>query len=72
MNVLESTECLLQLDTLNGWQGPQSVNKIFEQFKGIDALEELQKNPNYEIYLKATELLTKFFEQLNQYDENVF
>lgn len=48
---MEALEELFKLDAINGWTGEKtSVCNIFNNKGGLDALEDLQKHPNMEIY----------------------
>lgn len=63
MNVMESIAELLKLDIHMGWQKTEnSIAYAFERNGGLDALEDVQKHQNYNVYQAATEILTKFFE----------
>lgn len=45
---------------MNGWAGRESVRGVVELNNGFDALEELCKHPNYDIYQLAEEIITKY------------
>jgi len=50
-NLLESIDSLLKLDDFYGWKKTEhSVAFVFERNGGLDALEEVQKHPNKQIY----------------------
>lgn len=54
----------MDLDELNRTKNTEeSILLFFEREKGLDALEELQKNPNNNIYLRTIDILTKYFEE---------
>ncbi len=60
---MESIDCLLQLDAQNEWKRTEkSIAFKFEQNNGLDALEELQKNPNKSIYDQSVKILSDHFE----------
>eukprot|EP00347_Sterkiella_histriomuscorum_P007064 403350389 len=62
-NILEAIEEILNLDEFNSWKATEkSVAFMFEKNSGLDALEELQKNPNKDVYDKSMQILTKYFE----------
>lgn len=64
---MESIEYILDLDEYNGTKATeQSITLLFEKLGGLDSLEELQKNPNHDVYLRANNILTKYFESDNQ------
>ena len=49
-----------------GWvKSENSVAFALEKAGCLDALEEVQKHPNYEIYMFANSILSKYFEQAN-------
>lgn len=53
-NILEAIEEILNLDEFNSWKATEkSVAFMFEKNSGLDALEELQKNPNKDVYDKS-------------------
>ncbi len=53
-NIIEAIDELLKLDIHMGLKNtPNSICLMFEKYGGLDALEEAQKHPNYDIYQKA-------------------
>jgi hypothetical protein len=64
---MEAIDQVLALDIYNNWKGTEgSMAHKFEIQKGLDALEELQKNPNKHIYDQALKILTTYFEIDNE------
>ena len=62
-NVLESIAEILALDPYMGWsRSDSSVAYHFERAGGIDALEECQKNGNYEIYEMSATIIKTYFD----------
>ena len=62
-NILEAIDDIFQLDEYNSWKKTErSMAFMFERNSGLEALEELQKNPNKVIYDKAMKILTTHFE----------
>lgn len=54
---------LLALDLYFGYKGTNNAIALsFERAGGLDAIEEIQKHPSYEIYDMANKLLLKYFE----------
>lgn len=48
---MEAIDQILYLDNYHGWKNTEkSMSYMFERNKGIDALDELQKNPNKGIF----------------------
>ena len=43
---------------------------MFERMSGLDALEELQKHPNIDVYNKCNEILHKYFQSADNMDMN--
>lgn len=63
LNVLDTVNDLLMIDDYYGYRNtPRSVIDDFERAKGLDGLEEIQKNPNYDVYTRTVEVLSKHFE----------
>ena len=63
-NILEAMAAFLELDVQMGWTRTEhAVAFMFERAGGLDALEEIQKHQNYEIYKNAADMITKFFEE---------
>ena len=63
-NILESIYDILELDNLfpeDYRRTDQSMAHNWERAGGLDALEEVQRHPNIEIYKAAGEILAKFF-----------
>ena len=61
---------MLKLDDYFGTRNtPNSIVTRFEQVGGIDALEEMQKHPNYDIYQLANKILSSNFESENQMND---
>ena len=61
LNIIEALDKLFQLACIN--QSIESVKIKFEELKGFDNFEDLQRNPNYEIYNKAGEFLRRYFDE---------
>jgi hypothetical protein len=62
-NLMEAIEALLQLDEFFDWKKTDnSIAYMIEKNSGLDALEELQKHPNKQIYDQAVALLTNYFD----------
>ncbi len=60
---MEAIDDILKLDVFYGWkQTERSMAHLFELNKGLDALEEIQKHPNKDIYEQASSILTNHFE----------
>lgn len=61
--MIEAVDCLLQLDGFFGWKKTEkSVAHAFERNGGLDAVEELQKHPNKQIYDMSVNLLSAHFD----------
>ena len=62
-NILEAIYDVLELDICipEMRQTDNSMAYNWEKAGGLDALEEVQHNPNFEIYKAAGEIITKFF-----------
>lgn len=59
-------ESMLKLDDYFGTRNTKnSIVTMFENAGGIDALEEMQKHPNYEIYQLANRILASNFESVD-------
>ena len=68
-SVLDSIEDILKLDDWFGTaRTQQSITLQFERYGGLDALEELQKHPNIDIYNRCSEILLKYFEPADKMD----
>jgi hypothetical protein len=62
-NLLESLECLLALDDSQGWRRTErSIAYLFERTGGLDIIEEVQRTANYDLYKRAADITTRFFE----------
>lgn len=60
---MEALTDLFELDKINGWGNTaHSVTNAYNNNGGLDALEDLQRHPNLEVYQMSTKLLTKYFE----------
>jgi hypothetical protein len=46
-----------------------SIATLFEGLDGLDALEEAQKHPNHEIYARANNILSTYFESADSMDD---
>ena len=67
MNILDAIDCSLMLDELNGWTKTEnSISFVFETSKGLDGLERVQANPNQGVYNAAINLLSKYFEVVEE------
>lgn len=63
MNLLEAIDAILKLDEIMGWsKTDRSMAYLFERTGGLDVLDEVQKNPNFQIYKQAAEITSKYFE----------
>jgi len=63
MNILETFECLIKLETVVHRNDPDfEIRRLIEFNGGLDALEELQKHPNKHIYDASSSLITKYFD----------
>ena len=62
-NILEAIAEFLTLDALMGWTKTESaVAYHFERAGGLDAIEDVQKSSNMEIYHMAVELVKTYFD----------
>lgn len=65
--VLEAIEVVLKLGNRLGLNYAQ----MFDELTGLDQLEALQEHPSEEVYLKAVEMLEKYFGVEDEEDENI-
>lgn len=62
-NILESIIEFLKLDKIMGWdKSENSIAHKFEENKGLDAIEEVQRHPNIAIYKLSNEILITYFD----------
>lgn len=67
MNVLEAVDAMLRLDNEAGFANTDNAMVfLFETQKGLDALEEVQKNPNKAVYDYSVLILNKYFDTEDQ------
>lgn len=65
--VLEAFAKILSMDQ----HGDYNYKLLMDEFGGIDHLEELQSHPDDEIYQMASDLLTKYFDTVDEEDQNI-
>lgn len=62
LSLLEAIETCCKHDIELQLQKEYSFKMMIECVEGLDEIEELQKNPNFQISNKATHILTTYFE----------
>ena len=64
---LEATDKILDV----GLKLNLNYSHVFDEYGGLDKLEELQQHPSEQVYERSVEILDKYFETEEEEDENI-
>jgi len=63
LEIIEALDVVFQLDGILELKGSNQMCYKFEELKGIDVLDDLQKHPNLKVYDAVQALINKFLNQ---------